>query len=153
MTMVAQLLRAHPFVEGLSESHVAALEPMAQLARFEEDAFIFREHEEARQFYLIVEGHVALQLHLPSGLPISIQTVSAGHALGWSWLIPPYRWHYDARVFSPVTTIALDAQHLRERFERDADLGFRVLQRINGILAERLQATQLQLLDVYRVET
>ena len=76
-----------------------------------------------------------------------------GHVLGWSWLIPPYKWHFDARTFSPVTAVVLNAEFLRKLFNENPDLGYHMLLRLNRVLAERLQAARLQLLDVYQGAT
>lgn len=150
MKTVEQLLAEHPFVSGLEPAHVKLLAQGAAEARYDENEFIFHEHEDATGFYLIVEGSVALKIHVPHLGPLPIQTITAGQALGWSWLLPPYKWHFDARAFSPVTALLLKADYLRRLFERNPELGYRVLLRVTAVLAERLQATRLQLLDVYQ---
>lgn len=153
MNWVEQLLAEHPFTSGLTDAQRSLIARGATEQRFEEDSYIFHEHEDADAFYLIVEGSVALKIHVPQLGPIPIQTLSAGQALGWSWLIPPHKWHFDARAFSPVHLIALDGAYLRDLFEVNTDIGFKMLQRITQVLAERLQATRLQLMDVYETAT
>ncbi len=150
MRAVESMLAEHPFVEGLSPAHLEILKSGAAIARFDEGEFIFREHETARHFYLIVEGCVALKIHVPQTGPIPIQTLAPGQALGWSWLVPPYKWHFDARAFTPVKALTFDAATLRRAFEETPELGYQMFLRINRALAERLQATRLQLLDVYQ---
>ena len=71
--------------------------------------------------------------------------------LGWSWIIPPYHWHYDARAIEPTSAIALDAKCLRIKCEEDHDLGYELLKRFTNVITQRLEATRLQLLDVYGV--
>lgn len=153
MKTIEDMLSVHPFVQGLSPSHIQLLLEGAAVAHFEEDEFIFHEHDDAGRFYLIVSGNIALKIHAPSAGPIPIQTVGAGQVLGWSWLIPPYKWQFDARAYSPVTAITFDATFLQSLFERDPEIGYRFLLRITLVLAERLQATRLQLLDVYQAAT
>jgi hypothetical protein len=72
-----------------------------------------------------------------------------GEILGWSWLIPPYNWHFDARAVELTRAIALDGKCLRNKCEQDHDLGYELLKRFAHIMEQRLQATRLQLLDVY----
>jgi CRP-like cAMP-binding protein len=120
------------------------------VTQFEEDEYLFRAHEEAKHFFLIVEGNVALKVQVPHAGPIPIQTVSRGQVLGWSWLVPPYKWHFDARAFTPVTAVLLDVEHLRQAFEKQPELGYRMMRRLNGVVAERLLATLLQLMDIYQ---
>jgi CRP/FNR family cyclic AMP-dependent transcriptional regulator len=85
--------------------------------------------------------------------PITIETIEAGEVLGWSWLFPPYRWHFSARVVEPTRAIALDGVCLRSKGEADHDLGYELVKRVAQIMMQRLQATRLQLLDVYGVPT
>ena len=78
-----------------------------------------------------------------------IRSREAGEILGWSWLVPPYRWHFDARAVELTRAIALDGKCLREKCEEDHDLGYEVMRRFVVIIAQRLEETRLQLLDVY----
>ena len=61
---------------------------------------LFREGEPADTFYLCVTGAVALEVHAPGGPPLVIETLHEGDTVGWSWLFPPYRWHFDGRPSS-----------------------------------------------------
>lgn len=150
MKSIDQLLAEHPFTTDLSADHLKLMARTASIVEFEEDDFIFHEHEEARWFYLIVSGSAALKISAPGSGPIPIQTISAGQALGWSWMMPPYKWHFGARAITRVTAVRMDAGFLRRILEENVDLGYAVLLRMNRVLAERLQATRLQLLDVYQ---
>jgi hypothetical protein len=80
---------------------------------------------------------------------ITFQTVGVGEIVGVSWLVPPYRWTYDARALELTRAIAMDAGCLRGKCEQDHDLGYEVMKRFVPVLVERLQATRLQILDVY----
>jgi len=79
----------------------------------------------------------------------TVQTINAGEVVGWSWLLPPFKWHYDARVIKPVRAVVFDGKCLREQCEKNHDLGYEMLKRISQVIAGRLEATRLQLLDVY----
>lgn len=153
MKSVEQMLADHPFLAGFTADHIESLACGAAEIHFEADDYIFHEREDATRFYLIVEGSVALKIHVPHAGPIPIQTISAGQVLGWSWLIQPYKWHFDARAFTPVRAVALDAAYLRRLFDDNPGIGYQFLLRIAHILAERLQAARLQLLDVYQAAT
>jgi CRP/FNR family transcriptional regulator, cyclic AMP receptor protein len=72
--------------------------------------------------------------------------------LGWSWLVAPYRWHFDARVVEATRAIALDAKCLRSKCEQDHELGFELLNRVLQVVEQRLQSARMQLLDVYADE-
>jgi len=142
------LLVGHPFFRDLTPGDVQLLSGCAKNVRFEAGRTIFREGEDADQFYLIRQGKVALEVFTPSG-PTPIQTISAGDALGWSWLVPPYKWRFDARAIETTLAFALDGKCLRGKCDEDPRLGYELLKRVSAVMAERLHATRLQMLDVY----
>ena len=117
--------------------------------RFDEGKFLFREGEEANNFYVIRAGRVAIEIFSPKRGPITVQTVREGDVLGWSWLFPPYRWHFDARALELTRAISLDGKCLRNKCEEDHDLGYELMKRFSEVMIQRLQATRLQLLDLY----
>jgi CRP-like cAMP-binding protein len=149
MQTLKPILEAHPFLQGLEPRHLDLLVGCASNVRFTSDEILFRQGERADQFYIVREGRVALDIHAPGPGTITILTLEQGDVLGWSWLIPPYRWHFDARALTPVRAIALDASCLRTKCEDDHDLGYEFLKRFSDIIVKRLLATQLQLLDMY----
>ena len=153
METLHRILADHPFAQGLNNRHLELLVGCASNVRFDAGQVVFREGEDADQFYLIREGKTSLELFAAERGPVNILTVGEGEVLGWSWLVPPYRWRFDARAIEPTRAIALDGKCLREKSERDSDLGYELLKRIAHIMEERLQATRLQLLNVYEVHS
>ena len=67
--------------------------------------------------------------------------------LGWTWLFPPYYWHFDARAVEPTLAIFFYGTRLREKSEVDAELGYELMKRMVAVIIRRLQATRRQLLD------
>lgn len=149
MQTLEPVLAAHPFFQGLPEEDLQLLAGCASNVRFEINERIAREGEEANEFYLIREGRVALEVFAPERGSIIIQTLGTGEILGWSWLIPPYRWRFDARAVERTRAIALNGQCLRAKCEENPRLGYELLKRVTSVFVERLLATRLQLLDVY----
>jgi len=96
---------------------------------------------------------VALEIFAGHRGPITVETLEDGDIVGWSWLFPPYRWRFDARAVETTRAIALNGKCLRTKSEQDHDLGYELLKRFARIVEERLQATRLQLLDVYEVRS
>lgn len=149
METLKPLLAEHPFLKGLAPKHLDLIVGCASNIRFDTGRFLFREGEESNQFYIIREGKVAVQVHAVSRGSITVETVGAGEVLGWSWLIPPYLWHFDAKAADPVRAIALDGKCLRGKCESDHDLGYELLKRFAHIIEQRLAAMRLQILDLY----
>lgn len=149
MQTLTAVLAAHPFFRSLDARYVELITSCAVNVRFHANHYLFHEGEQATHFYLIREGKVALETIATSQGSVVIETIEAGEVLGWSWLFPPYRWHFNARAIEPIRAIMLDGVCLREKGETDHDLGYELVKRMAHILIQRLQATRLQLLDVY----
>ncbi len=142
-------LTTHPFFAGMRPEHLQLLVGCASNVRFDVGKFVLREGEEANEFYLLRHGKVALEVYAPERGPITIQTLGEGEILGWSWLVPPYRWKFDARVIEMTRAIALDGKCLRDKLESDYHLGYELLKRFSQVMVERLQTARFQLLNVY----
>lgn len=145
------MIRKHPFFQGLEDRHIQLVVSCARNVRFEPEELLFREGEAAEQFYLIREGLVAVQVLVPQRGYLTVETVSTGEVLGWSWLFPPYRWRFTARIQQPTLALAFDGKCLRGKCEEDHDLGYELMKRFSRIIIERLQGTRLRLLDLYGI--
>ncbi|HLG61940.1 MAG TPA: cyclic nucleotide-binding domain-containing protein [Ktedonosporobacter sp.] len=151
MQTLEAILAAHPFFQGLDARYMELITRCAINVRFHAGRYLFHEGEQAAHFYLIREGRIALETVATPHQPVTIETIETGEVLGWSWLFPPYRWHFSARAVEPIRAIMLDGVCLREKGETDHDLGYELMKRVAHILIQRLQATRLQLLDIYNV--
>jgi CRP/FNR family transcriptional regulator, cyclic AMP receptor protein len=151
METLEPLLAAHPFFANLEPRFLQVVAGCAANGRFPAGTFLGREGEPANQFYLLRHGKVALQIHLPDRGALTIETLEAGEVLGWSWLFPPYRWHFDAQALELTRALVFDGQCLCAKCEADHDLGYDLMQRFAHVMLQRLQATRLQLLDLYGV--
>jgi CRP/FNR family transcriptional regulator, cyclic AMP receptor protein len=146
---IEEIVREHEFFAGLSEPFAKLVCGCAKNAHFQAGEYLFHESGDAHHFYLIREGRVALQVADPARGAITFQTVGPGEIVGVSWLIPPYRWGYDAKALEYTRAISMDADCLRGKCEADHDLGYEMMKRFVPILIQRLQATRMQILDVY----
>lgn len=111
--------------------------------------WIFREGQSADHFYLIHKGKIALETFVPLEGGTTIQTLSAGEALGWSWLFSPYSWHFTARAIEPAELVEFGAADLREKAEENHDFGYDLAMRIGQVMFERLQTSRRRLVKFY----
>jgi CRP-like cAMP-binding protein len=145
---LSQVLQKHPFVTGFRPEHVARLAALARQVRFEQDRVIFRQHGEHSVFYLLGEGMIALELEAPESV-LRVQTLYAGDELDWSALLPRAGKHFQARALTPVVALAFEGGQLLDSFKDDPEFGLAFMLRLMEVVSERLQATQVQLLDMY----
>jgi CRP-like cAMP-binding protein len=149
MEDLSGILRNHPFLKELDENYLHQITGCAKNVIFKENDIIFNEGDEAVSFYLIRSGKVALELNGREKGNVRILTIGSGQILGWSWIVSPYKWHFEAHALEDVSAIALDGKCLREKCEKDPKMGYEMLKRFSQILESRLRSTRMQLLDVY----
>jgi CRP-like cAMP-binding protein len=143
------LLPDHPFFEGFDHETIALLAGCAHNVHFRPDELVFQEGQRADAFYLVRHGRVAIELHRPAGGPRILDTVEEGGVLGFSWLVPPYRWVFDARATEDTRAVSFDATCLRAKCEADPAVGYALMSRVAGLMLDRLLAARLRLLDLY----
>jgi len=140
---------AHPFLIGMADHHVRLLADCAMRSHFHAGKVIFREGKSANRFYLIERGKIALESSI-LGEPVRIEEIGDDDLLGWSWLFPPYAWHFTAQALEETTAIFFYGTILREYCEKDHSLGFELFKRMSVVMLRRLQAARQKLLSVSR---
>ena len=147
MKTLEPILKEHPFFKDLESKYLDFIVGCASNVRFKAKEVILREEGPADKFYLIREGKVAIYIAKPRS--ITIQTIKEDDILGWSWLIPPYRYRFSAQAIEDTRAIALDGKCLRDKCEGSPELGYELLKRLMSVFTQRLEATRIQLLNIY----
>lgn len=141
--------KKHSFFDGLDDRHIQTLEKVSFTAHFRPGERLFHQGEPHGHLYLIYEGRVAIQAYAPGRGGKTIDTAGPDDYVGWSWVVAPYRSHYDAVAEEQVVAKAIDAAALRALCEEDHELGYRVLSRMTKLMEQRLRGTEMLLLDLY----
>ena len=149
MRGIDELIATAPVFEGLSTEQLALIAGCGHNEHVRAGAMLLRVGEPADRFFLIRRGSVAIEVHAPGRGALVIETLHAGDPVGFSWLFPPYRWQLDARAVEACDLVVFDGACLRGKSEEDHELGYQLMRRFVAGLISRLQATRLQLLDVY----
>jgi CRP/FNR family transcriptional regulator, cyclic AMP receptor protein len=146
---IAEHLGSHPFFADVDAESIAELAGCARNEHFRAGEYLFREGGPAEHFYVLMHGRIALELFSPGSGALVVESAGQGEVLDWPWLIPPYRWFFDARAVEPTSVISLDSACLRRKAEADPRIGYDLIQRVAQVMSHRLQATRLRLLDLY----
>lgn len=149
MEGLERIVLAHPFFAGLEAELGQVISGCARNLRFESGQYLGHEGDPADEFFLIRQGKVALEILPPGRAAIVFATQSEGDMVGVSWLVPPYRWRFDARAVELTRVIGINAKCLRDKCEADDHLGYALMKRILPVIVQRLAETRLQILDVY----
>jgi len=151
MESLERILRQHPFCRDMDENHLQLMVGCASNLRVDAGQFIFHEGDPANELYLIRSGRVSLEFFAAERGVISILTLGEGDPMGWSWLVPPYRWKFDARALDLTRALVFDGECIRKKCEQDYKLGYDLMRKSVAIVEQRLEATRLQLLNLYGV--
>jgi len=149
METIETLIRDAPVFKELQPDRLELIAGCAANITFDAGEVIFRQGDPAETFFLVRHGSVVLETFVPPRGSILIETIGPGEVVGWSWLFPPYRWHFDARAVEPVRATVFAGDCLRGKCEDDPALGYDLMSRFAQVMIERLQWTRLRLLDVY----
>jgi CRP-like cAMP-binding protein len=144
-----EILADVAFFDGMDAAALVLIAGCGSNVGFDAGEMLVREGEQADTFFVVRHGTVAIEMYAPPRGPTTIETIEAGDVLGWSWLFPPHRWHFDARAVGEVRATAFDGACLRGKCDADPALGYELMKRFAQVFSNRLAATRLRLLDVY----
>lgn len=143
---IEERLRGSPFFAELTPGDRQLLAKHATWRTVPENGILFEHGDRAGTFFLLCEGAVAIEVPAISGPSLEVQKLGPGEVLGWSWLIPPYSWSFQARAERATTLIEIDGQAVREQCEQDPAFGYRLLKRFSSLMSERLEAARLRMM-------
>ena len=106
---------------------------------------LFRLGEEADRLYLIRRGRIRLTLPmqvLGRQENIVVEESTSGQTVGWSALIPPYRFTLTAAAPLETELVALSRETLSELLRSMPDVGYIVCMNLAGVVGQRLQVFQ-----------
>lgn len=137
---------------GLDPEFVEALSAHAVEREFADNELVFRQGAPAETFYLVGDGLIVIEIPAIEGPPLELQRLGRGELLGWSWLIPPYRWNFQARAEGSTRVLVFDGRAIRARCEQDPRLGYAVFKRFAQLMSERLEEARAKMIEQWRPE-
>jgi CRP-like cAMP-binding protein len=149
ITGIDELLAGHELFAGLDPTTLGLLAGCAANVAFPAGKTLFAEGEPADRFWIVRHGRVALEVTAPGVGKMIIETLGPGSVVGWSWLVPPYQWRFDAVAQETTRAVVFDTACLRTKMDSDPRVGYQLMSRFLPIIVDRLQATRLRLLDLY----
>lgn len=147
MAVLTRDLAAHPFLQDVSAEIVREIGQCAEDVVFSSGQTIFREGEAASRCYLLWDGKVSIEVFRLAPGPTVMQVLRGGDVLGWSWLVPPFKWRFDARAVETAHAVTLDTERLRQLFDARPEIGYTLVMRVVSVMEQRLHATRQQLLE------
>lgn len=149
MESLERVIGAQRVFATLAPQHQAVLTGCARNHRFAAGDYLCREGAPADEFFIIRQGHAALEIAPPARRAVVLETLGPGDVAGASWLIPPYRWNADIRAVETTLALGIGAACLRNKCETDNEFGYAMMKCFLPALVQSLNAARLQALDVY----
>lgn len=143
-------LRNCELLRDLEAIHLEKMAPLCRGSAYREGTVIFRERDQAKEFYLLTDGRIVLEMDVrpvsdrPT-IPTAVEVVEKGDAFGWSALVEPYVYTMSARCLTNCQVLALRGDVLRRVMDEDTDLGYELMKRLARLVALRLTYTRLRL--------
>lgn len=133
---------------GVPEDAIGRLVGVSEVVEVAPGGRVIAEGATADALFVVADGFVQLSLHQRErDLPVA--TVGAGELLGWSWLVPPHRWDFDATSTDGATLVRVPATELRAVMDGDPATAAAVATTVAAVVSRRLRDTRIQLLDLF----
>jgi len=140
-------LPTHTFFSGLDDSFMKFLSNSATETEIKKGEVLFKQGERADKFYLLLDGQISVQVPALVGPSLEIQTLGKDQILGWSWLMPPYRWNFLARAVEDSELLEFDGSAILAHCEDDPKFGYELFKRFAALMSERLDAARQKMMD------
>ena len=144
---IKQVLSDAPVFSGMSDDYLERLAGHARSRDVGNGEVLFRSREPARHFYLLTDGEISIEIPAVQGPTLQVQRLKPIRVLGWSWLLPPFKWSFNARAETDSRVLEFDGQAVLEDCESDPAFGYEVIKRFSGLMAERLDAAHKKMME------
>lgn len=133
---------------GATPEFINQLTALGSETSFDPGERIFVQGAYADKFYLLLEGEIEIEAHSADAVcSLAIQTIQPGEIVGWSWLFPPYTWHFSATAKTSCSALAFNAPAIMVHAEKDPTFGFHLMRLLMPNVIKRLSITTAKLLE------
>ena len=126
------------------QSLTTSLASACEMGVYQAGEHIFEQGEHGTRLYVIVDGQVILQRSVNIGNRVAmwpLGLLGKGRVMGWSSLLyGPRSITASAVCQKPTQVVSIEGTSLRSVLEKQAEIGFRVMDRLSCMLGERLRA-------------
>ena len=140
-----QFLKEHPVFQRLSEVYLHQIAEHMRVTSLDAGGVLFEEGHSAKNFYIVMEGTVDLYSEMEDEDDQWVQMIDVGEVIGWSWLVPPYRWAFTAKSRNGAMLMEFDADAIRELCDRDPAFGYGTMKQICALMLGRLHTIRAQM--------
>ncbi len=146
---ISEYLKSHKRFKQLSDALIQQLTDAGRVLSYKEGEHLFAQDQQADHFYIVLNGDVSVEIPAIYGPPLVVQSLQDGNILGWSWLIPPYLWTFEAIAEKETEVIEFDGVKLRKACEQNHELGYELMKVFSGLMSERLHEARRKMMETW----
>jgi len=147
---ISQIIADSKFFAGLGDDAIDFLTTHARRRKLDAGKVLFHQGEPAERFYLLLDGHLSLGVPALEGPALELQDIGPGEVAGWSWLLPPNVWNFQARARTAIEYLEFDGTEILRRCEEDPGFGYELIKRFSGLMSERLRFARQKMMQEWR---
>lgn len=146
------MLRQHfaqlSIFKGLDPEQIELLSPYFDEEYFHRNEVIFEQGDEAGCLYILLEGEVEVHYKPYDGPPLTVARITPGGVFGWSAALGRKEYTSSAQAGSDVLLVRVRNESLHRLYECYPETGRVLLDRLAGVIAERLRNTHASILEM-----
>ncbi len=143
----AEYLSEHDFFSGLDDDILKFLCDCSSEFVIKKGQILFLQGENANAFYVVYTGLIAIKIPSIIGPSLEIQTLGKNQVLGWSWLISPYKWNFQAEAEEDSELLMFDGAAILARCEQNPRVGYELLKKFAALMSTRLDVARQKMMD------
>lgn len=143
----AEYLATHPFFSGLSDDILKFLCECSETFEIKKGQILFRQDEKADKFYIVRNGRISIEIPAIMGPTLELQSLGNDQVLGWSWLISPYKWSFQAEAEEDTELLMFDGAAILAHCEQDSRFGYELLKKFAALMSIRLDAARKRMMQ------
>lgn len=149
---ITEQLATLNFTQDLPESVRDALAKIASERTLAPGDVACREGQSTKELFLIVSGHVGLDMFVPGRGQVRILTLRSGEVLSWSAIVGNHGATATGTALDKTHVIVFHDDDLTRLCQTNHHVGYLVMRELAKAISRRLVSTRLQLLDLFATE-
>jgi len=143
-------LQSIPWLMDLSQDQLRKLEKISGFRFLEEGEILYKEGDNDNLLYIVSEGSLGVEIYVPGHGQVRLYNAEPLDIVGWDSMTPVARHRITTiTALKKSNLIYFDGAALNELCEIDQELGYVIMRRLSNVIATRMLAMRLKLIDLF----
>lgn len=134
--------------EGLTDEQLDQINPLLNLRHYCADEMIFHQGDAAEKLFILLKGDVKIIFKPYDGPPMTVARITPGGIFGWSAVLGRKEYSSAALSTSNSEMFYILEKMIQSICELNNDTGIIFLERLAGVIAQRLNSTYTEILNM-----